>query len=988
MLLLGIVVGAFIGFATLDFSGAIAGAFVGWVVALAVRSSAQRRAASAQSTPASTSAGAPPPPQPLPSPVSGAPAVQTPALAGDVDALGALEQRVRAIEARLGIDSPVRDVDVHAAGGPVAPESFRSSDAIDTPERVSADAAATVAPGPVASTTVASATVASSTVASATMAPGTVARAAVASAAPSTMASSAAGAGTSSPNALWAWFTSGNVLTRIGVVALFVGVALLLKDFAQFLTVPIELRLLAVAIAGATLAGVGAYIARTRPGYGVSLEGAGTGIVYLTIFAAFRLYDVLPAVPAFALLVGLAALTVGLAMRADSQPLAALAIAGGFLAPFLVSTPEASPVRLFGYFAVLNGAIFVLAWLRAWRALNVLGFVFTFALGLFWGGRFYRPEHFASVEPFLILFFLFYVTIAVLYARRGPLQHKAPVDGLLVFGVPLLGFALQTALVADSRYGAAWSAVGLAVFYGVLAAWLWRRAEPGWALLARAFLALAIIFATIAVPFAVEPRSTSGWWALEAAAVYWIGCKQRQGFARGLALILQVGAAVAFVMGGIEAGGHLFLNATFLGTTMIALAAICTAWLADRHHDAVTARERALMPMVVLWGIAWWYGGGVLEVTRALPSRSEGNGILAFVVGSVSLALLLHRLLRWPRLLWFGVGLLPAMAVAGVLDWDAMRTTLRAYGWLVWPLAWLAQLLVLYAGDQVRDDAATGRDESGSSTQHASASATLDASARWLHRAHAVSAIAFVVWLAWEASEWVGRAFAEGTVWMPCAAALPAIAYLWLATGVRNSARWPWRVHGDAYAASAGIVIAALLGAWFVIVNVVSPGDTAPLPYVPLLNVLDVTLVAALAVLFLWARAVQGLDERTAYGWWGAALFLLVNALVFRAVHQWLDVPWRWSALVASKPLQAALTLTWTAVALPLMLVAGRRAIRPLWMVGAALLAVVVVKLFLLDLSALSGMPRVAAFLGVGVLLLIIGFVAPLPPPVRAPKGG
>ena len=75
-----------------------------------------------------------------------------------------------------------------------------------------------------------------------------------------------------------------------------------------------------------------------------------------------------------------------------------------------------------------------------------------------------------------------------------------------------------------------------------------------------------------------------------------------------------------------------------------------------------------------------------------------------------------------------------------------------------------------------------------------------------------------------------------------------------------------------------------------------------------------------------------------------------------------------------------ALTLTWTAVALPLMLAAGRRAIRPLWMVGAALLAVVVVKLFLVDLSALSGLPRVAAFLGVGVLLLIIGYAAPLPP--------
>ena len=106
--------------------------------------------------------------------------------------------------------------------------------------------------------------------------------------------------------------------------------------------------------------------------------------------------------------------------------------------------------------------------------------------------------------------------------------------------------------------------------------------------------------------------------------------------------------------------------------------------------------------------------------------------------------------------------------------------------------------------------------------------------------------------------------------------------------------------------------------------------------------------------------------ERTLYGWFGAALFLLVNAIVFRAVHQWLDVPWRWSSLLASKPLQATLTLTWTATALPLMVVATRRAIRPLWMVGAGLLGVVVVKLFVLDLSALSGLPRVVAFLGVG----------------------
>ena len=139
-------------------------------------------------------------------------------------------------------------------------------------------------------------------------------------------------------------------------------------------------------------------------------------------------------------------------------------------------------------------------------------------------------------------------------------------------------------------------------------------------------------------------------------------------------------------------------------------------------------------------------------------------------------------------------------------------------------------------------------------------------------------------------------------------------------------------------------------------------------------------MILALTALFVWAHRTQQVAERTLYAWFGVAVFVFVNAIVFRSVHQWLGVPWRFSALLASKPLQAALTLTWTATALPIMLIATRRAIRPLWMTGAALLAVVVVKLFALDLGSLAGLPRVVAFLGVGVLLLLIGYLAPLPP--------
>ena len=965
MILLGIFVGFLLGAATLGWTGGLAGAFVGFIAMLAWRSRAQARAqaqaralgiASGPTTPTSPQAGAS---------VSAADASTSEVLRR----LAAIEQRLATLERAAGF---LPAVTPRTAAIPPTGPTLPPAAAAPEPRPVTMAASASTASrgeAPVAGAPPAADTLPQgfARASDGTLAPVATAGAAAPLPSPAFEGLPPRSAPAAAPNPLWAWFIGGNALTRIGVIALFFGVAFLLRYLAEIITVPIELKLVGVALAGGALVVLGARLARGRPGYGLSLEGAGAGILYLTTFAAFRLYDVLPALPAFVLLVAVAALTVWLAVRADAQPLAGLAIAGGFLAPFLVSTDSGSPALLFGYFLVLNTAIFALAWVRAWRALNALGFVFTFALGIFWGDRYYEPAHFATVEPFLAVFFLFYVAIAVLYAKRESFTAQAPVDALLVFGVPLVGFALQAALVHDTRYGVAWSAVALAVFYGALAVALFRRAEPGLALLARAFLALAIIFATIAVPFAADPRWTSAWWALEAAGVYWIGCRQRQPLARAFALVLQAGAAAAFVAADVEPGMRLFLNASFLGTTLIALAALATAFVADRHRDEVSPHERTLVPVLLLWGAAWWYCGGALEIERALPDRSEANAFLAFATGSVALALLLRRALRWPRLAWFGAALLPVMAVVALADWDQMRTTLTAYGWLVWPLAWLTHWRVLHAADALRAgapaaDMATGR------------------AARFLAFVHAASGIALVAWLSWEASEWVGRAFPEGTVWMPSAAAWPAIAYLLLMARGADLPRWPLNAYRDAYAVSAATTIATLLAVWFALVNVISPGGTAPLPYVPLANPLDLTLVAALAALFVWSRERAGVAERALYAWWGAAVFLLVNAMVFRTIHQWLDVPWRLQPLLASKPLQAALTLTWTATALPLMLLATRRAIRPLWMVGAGLLAVVVVKLFALDLSSLSGLPRVVAFLGVGVLLLLIGYLAPLPP--------
>src|SRR5205085_826928 len=116
--------------------------------------------------------------------------------------------------------------------------------------------------------------------------------------------------------------------------------------------------------------------------------------------------------------------------------------------------------------------------------------------------------------------------------------------------------------------------------------------------------------------------------------------------------------------------------------------------------------------------------------------------------------------------------------------------------------------------------------------------------------------------------------------------------------------------------------------------------------------------------------------------------FLWVNAIALRAIHYWDQVPYRFDALMESMLVQATLSILWTVTAFALMLWSRKKMARVFWMAGAALLAVVVGKLFLVDLASTGTVARIVSFLGVGVMLLVIGYVVPVPPGVTEAEGG
>lgn len=765
------------------------------------------------------------------------------------------------------------------------------------------------------------------------------------------------------PNAVWKWLTGGNALVRVGVVILFFGVAFLVRYAAEHVDVPIEARLIGVAIGAIVMLVLGWRLRERAGGYGLVLQGGGVGVLYLVVFGAFRIWKLVPPELAFVLLVVIALASAILAVAQDSRALAIAGVSGGFLAPILASTGQGSHVMLFGFYLVLDIGVLVIAWYKAWRALNLLAFAFTFGIGAYWGAEAYRPEHFATTEPFLIAFFLLYVAIAVLYALRRAPSFKDPVDNILVFGNPLIAAALQLGMVKEIEYGAAWSAVALGAFYCVLAHQLWRRQRESLHLLVECFIALGVAFATLAIPLAFDGRWTAASWALEGAAALWVGTRQKRRLPRWLGLSLQPAAGIAFLA---DAQGYVaalaVLNSGFLGGMTIALSGLfCSLYLErNRTSDA----PNILSVLLLAWGTAWWLGTGWYEI-HTFVRRDWSPGIqLLYAAGTSLLFVLAHRRLQRSLAAYGALVLLPVMVLWTAMWPEAFAHPFADFGVVAWPVAFLAFYWVLA---KVEDDVV-----------RALASAS-HCAALWL----------LAIVLGWECAWQIDTAVGEGRIWADIGRPLvPALLAAWIASR-REPKYWPFEPHLRVYLAYALAPIMLALWLWVLYINFARNGDPAPLPYVPLLNPLDLSITLIAVIFLTWQRALLRNDPplalqhaiRSAPVWLGATGFIWANGVLLRSLHHYADVPFRLDAMLRSTLVQTSFSVFWSLLALGAMVFANRRRIRPLWVCGAALLAVVVVKLFIVDLSKISGIERIVSFLGVGVLLLVIGYFAPVPPP-------
>jgi len=746
------------------------------------------------------------------------------------------------------------------------------------------------------------------------------------------------------------YFTEGNILVRIGGVVFFFGLVFLVKYAAQRTTISVEMRLLALSVGAIATTIVGWRLRSREGGYGLILQGLGIATLYLTIYGSSKLYSILSLEVAFLLMIVVVAVGSLLAVMQNALPLALFATIGGFGVPILTSDGSGSHIVLFSYYALLDIGIFAMAWYRSWRTLNIVGFLFTFVIAILWGSMRYQPELFSTTEPFLILYFLLYLAISILFTLKHPFEPKNLVDATLVFGLPLVAFPIQVDLVRYIEYGAVYSAVALGTLYLILY-WILRGRERS-DLLAESFLALGVVFYTIAIPYAFDADLSSALWSLESSAIIWIALKQSRRYARYFGELLLAISIVVYPTSTIlmDSSGWIFINTTYLGYIIVIISALISSYLLDRERHQLSVIDKRSYILFFIASVALWFIAGSDEL-RGLDTRYSDTLLLYLIAGTMLLGLG-SVATRW-RL---GISALQGYIPLGVfifisyIDQYSLSVDLfGGIGWISIGLSILFGYILLYRFRDIW---------------------------RFTNTLH-IALLWFAMLVAIMQSRHIAFRYSGDMDWVALSTAIAPLLLSSILMISRSYRGWiePYRGIYQRIGVG-GLVI--LLSIW----ELVSFGLSSDMlgSYIPLLNPLDMIEIASLALVYYWISTQRFAIERYLYvalAFMGTALASIIFA---RAVHHYMGIAYDFKPLWSSMFFQAGLSIVWSLLAISLMLFSQKRASRPMWIGGFILFMLVVAKLFLIELSSSGTVERIVSFMAVGSLLLLIGYFAPLPP--------
>jgi len=345
--------------------------------------------------------------------------------------------------------------------------------------------------------------------------------------------------------------------------------------------------------------------------FSYSLKAVGIGVLYLSLWASFQVYHLLPSNLVFAAMIVVTASTCALAIAQDAEVLAIFAIAGGFATPALLSTGENHEIVLFSYLALLDLGFLVLTIAKPWQRIAVLGFIGTLIYYVGWYNSFYDRTQLTPTLIFASLFFAIFAAAPFLILRQNA-SRTIPLALAFANGVTyfLQGYVMLNAISSTET---AWFALLLATVYLLLV-----RINPGASdavaenSLRLMHLALAIGLITIAIPIRLEAHAITIGWLVESAALLWVAGRLKSDLLNAFALAaLVLGVGRLLFIDNFEPLTLLFNSR--MAAYAIAIAVLGYAAFQNAGHENETRRTAAAVALIMLNVVA--LRGLSLEVT-------------------------------------------------------------------------------------------------------------------------------------------------------------------------------------------------------------------------------------------------------------------------------------------------------------------------------------------------------------------------------------
>jgi uncharacterized membrane protein len=316
-------------------------------------------------------------------------------------------------------------------------------------------------------------------------------------------------------------------MTWVGAVVLFLSVGFFVKYAFEhgWLTERGRVILGVIAGIGVTLAGE-RFVRREMRALGQGLVGAGLAILYVSLYAAYGFYELLPQPITFVLMILVTAGGMVLALIHDAIAISFLSLLGGFLTPLLLRTGRDPRDSLFAYLLLLDLGVLAVAFFKRWRALDIFAFIGTWALFTSWYIEFHDAPTYSIVPTILWLTALYVVFLIQPFGYH--LRLATPIVGERFFlavsnAAGMFGWA-YVILHAAHKHVLGFITLGMSASYLVLGSLTRKRLRTD----ERAvfgFIALSVMFLTIAIPIHLDFHGVTVAWAVKAPVLLYLAYK-------------------------------------------------------------------------------------------------------------------------------------------------------------------------------------------------------------------------------------------------------------------------------------------------------------------------------------------------------------------------------------------------------------------------------------------------------------------------------